>query len=110
MNSTDKRKIQLHKMELDEKYLSRKLLEISQNTPIIVGNIGKYKSKCKCKNKGKAFVHEKAFIKMLRINKRIMRLLIEKDFIKPMGIFGLNLYTIADIEYFIKEKINKHRN
>jgi hypothetical protein len=36
MKSTDKKQIQLHKMELDEKYLSRKLLEISQNTPLIV--------------------------------------------------------------------------
>ena len=109
MNSNIKKQIQLHKMELDEKYLSRKLLEIFQNTPIIIGNIRKYKAKCKGKNKGKAFVHEKALIKMLRINKRIMRLLIEKDFVKPRGIFGLNLYTIADIEYFMKEKINKHR-
>ena len=110
MNYNEKKQIRLHKMELDEKYLSRKLLEISQNTPLIVGNLRKYKAKCKCMNKGKAFVHEKALIKMLRSNKRTMNLLIEKDFVKPMVVFGLNLYTIADIEYFIKEKINKHRN
>lgn len=106
MNSTDKKQIQLHKMELDEKYLSRKLIEISQNTPLIVGNLRKYKAKCKGKNKGKAFVHEKAFIKMLRINNRIMRLLINYDYIKPMGIFSLNIYTVADIEYLVKG-INK---
>lgn len=110
MKSTDKKRIQLHKIELDEKYLSRKLLEISQNAPIIVGNIHKYKLKCKCKNKDKAFVHEKALIKMLKINKRIMRLLIDNDFIKPMGIFGLNLYRIANIEHFLKANINKHIN
>ncbi|MBN2766859.1 MAG: hypothetical protein JXR27_10845 [Paludibacteraceae bacterium] len=102
MKSTDKKQIQLHKMELDEKYLSRKLLEISQNTPLIAGNMKKYKAKYKGKNKGKAFVHEKALIKILRINKRIMRLLIDNDFIKPIGIFSLNLYTIADVEYFVK--------
>jgi hypothetical protein len=110
MNSNIKKQILLHKMELDEKYLSRKLLEIFQNTPIIVGNIRKYKSKCKCKNKGKAFVHEKALIKILRINKRILRLLIDNDFIKPMGIFSLNLFTIADIEHFLKANTNKHIN
>ncbi len=110
MNSNIKKQIQLHKMELDEKYLSRKFLEIFQNTPIIVGNIRKYKSKCKCKNKGKAFVHEKALIKILRINKRILRLLIDNDFIKPMGIFSLNLFTIADIEHFLKANKNKHIN
>jgi len=81
MNSTDKKQIQLHKMELDQKYLSHKLLEISQNTPLIVRNLRKYKAKFKSKNKDKAFVHEKALIKILRINKRIMRLLIEFDFI-----------------------------
>ena len=105
MNSTDKKQIQLHKMELDEKYLSRKLHEISENKTIIMGNIRKYKSKCKGKNKGKAFVHEKALIKMLKINKRIMRLLIDNDFIKPMGVFGLNLFTVADIERFLKNSL-----
>lgn len=115
MNSTNKKQTQLHKMELDEKYLSRKLLEISQNKTIIIGSLRKYKSKCKCKNKGKAFVHEKALIKILRINKRIMRLLIEKDLIKRMDIFGLNLYTVADIELFLRNLIQftntvKHGN
>ena len=110
MNATDKKQIQLHKMELDEKYLSRKILEISQNTPLIVGNLRKYKAKCKCMNKGKAFVHEKALIKILRINKRIMRLLIDNDYIKPMGIFSINLYPMADIERFLKVNINKQRN
>ena len=106
MNSNNKKQAQLHKMELDEKYLSRKLLEISQNTPLIVASLRKYKSRIKEKNKGKAFVHEKALIKMLRINKRIMRLLIEKDFIKPMGIFGLNLFTVADIEHSLKQQFS----
>ena len=102
MNSTDKRQIQLHKMELDEKYLSRKLLEISQNKPLIVANLHKYKSKIKGKNKGKAFVHERAFIKMLKINKRIAKLLVEKELIRCSCIFGFNLFTVADIEHYLK--------
>ena len=110
MNSTDKKQIQLHKMELDEKYLSRKLLEIYQNAPIIMGNFRKYKSKCKCKNKGKALIHQNALIKILRINNRIMRILIEKDLITPISIFSINLYVIADIEHFVKANINMHRN
>jgi len=110
MNSNNKKQAQLHKMELDEKYLSRKLFEISQNTQLIVANLKKYKLKCKGKNKGKALVHEKTLIKILRINKQIMRLLIENDFIPCMDIFGLNLFTIADIEHFMKANINKHRN
>ena len=104
MNSTDKRKIQLHKIELDEKYLSRKLVEISQNTPIIVGNLRKYKAKCKGKNKGKAFVHEKAFIKILKINKRIAKLLVEKELIRCSCIFGFNLFTVSEIETFIRKR------
>jgi len=102
MKSTNNKQIQHHKMELDEKYLSRKLLEISQNMPFIHENLRKYKSKIKGKNKGKAFVHKKAFIKMLKINVRIARLLNEKDLIKRFDIFGLNVYTIADIELFLR--------
>ena len=102
MNSTDKKQIQLHKMELDEKYLSRKLLEISQNKPLIVDNLRKYKAKCKGKYKGKAFVHEKAFIKMLKINKRIAKLLVENEHIKCSCIFELNLYTVSEIEAFLQ--------
>lgn len=110
MKSIDKKQIQLHKMELDEKYLSRKILEISQNKTIIVRNIRKYKSKCKCKNKSKALIHEKALIKILRINKRIMLLLIENDLIPCMDIFGLNIFMITDIEHFLKSTIKKHIN
>ena len=108
MNSIDKKHAQLHKMDLDEKYLSRKLLGISQNNMIIIGSIRKYKSKCMCKNKGKALIHEKALIKILRINKRIMRLLIEKDLIPRINIFGLNLYTMADVEQFLKKNNSIH--
>lgn len=39
-----------------------------------------------------------------------MWLLIDNDLITPMSIFGINLYAIADIEYFVKVKIKKHRN
>lgn len=102
MNATDKNQARLHKMELDEKYLSRKLLGIAENAPIIRSNLRKYKLKSKTKNKGKLFVHEKALIKMLRINKRVMRLLIEKELIQCLNISGLNIYTVADIEHFLK--------
>jgi len=101
MNASDKKQAQLHKLELDEKYLSRKLLEVAENAPIIRSNLRKYKLKSKTKNKGKLFVHEKALIKMLRINKRIMRLLVEKELIQYMNISGLNIYTVADIERFL---------
>ncbi|MCK9311464.1 MAG: hypothetical protein WCR12_06270 [Dysgonamonadaceae bacterium] len=101
MNASDKKQARLHKMELDEKYLSRKLLEVAENAPIIRSNLRKYKLKSKTKNKGKLFVHEKALIKMLRINKRIMRLLVEKELIQYMNISGLNIYTVADIERFL---------
>jgi len=96
-------------MELDEKHLSRKLLVIAENTPIIYENLRKYKSKIKGKHKGKAFLHKKAFIKMLKINVRIERLLNEKDLIKRMDIFRLNIYTIADIELFLRNNKSIHK-
>jgi len=101
MNASDKKQARLHKMELDEKYLSRKLLEVAENAPIIRSNLRKYKLKSGTKNKGYLFVHEKALIKMLRINKRIMRLLVEEELIQYMNISSLNIYTVADIERFL---------
>ena len=109
MNSNNKRQTQLYKMELDEKYLSRKLLEIAKNTQLIRSNLRKYKLKFKTKNKGKLFVHEKAFVKILRINTRIARLLVEKDLIPRMDIFGLNLYTVTDIEHFLRNNNSTHK-
>jgi len=102
MNTTNKKQAQLHQMELDEKYLSRKLVEIADNKPVIISNVRKYKQNSRLKNKEKLLVHEKALIKMLKINVRITRLLVEKDYVKPMHIFGFNLYTIAEIERFLK--------
>lgn len=107
MNATDKKQAQLHQMGLDEKYLSRKLVKIAENAPIIRSNLRKYKLKSKTKNKGKLFIHEKALIKILRINKRVMRLLVEKDLIPYMSICGLKIYTLADIERFLKSNNSK---
>lgn len=110
MNSTDKRKIQLHKMELDEKYLSRKLTEIIKNDQIIRSNLKRYKNKFKVKNKKKLFVLEKALIKILVINRRTLRLLIQSDFIAYNDLFGVYLFTVKDVEYFLSTTIKKHRN
>ncbi len=46
---------------------------------------------------------------MLKINVRIERLLNEKDLIKRMDIFGLNIYIIADIEQFLKNNKSIHK-
>lgn len=109
MNSADKRKIQHHKMELDEKYLSRKLLEMAECKPVIRSNLRKYKLKFRIKNKQKILVHEKAFIRMLKINARVARLLKEKDLIKCMYISGVNIYTIADIEHFLRNNKSRYK-
>ena len=96
-------------MELDEKYLTRKLLEIAENTPVIRLNLRKYKLKFRIKNKQKILVHEKTFIRMLKINARVARLLKEKDLIKCMYISGVNIYSIADIEFFLKLNNSRHK-
>jgi hypothetical protein len=110
MNSTDKKQIQLHKMELDEKYLSRKLTEIIMNNQIIRSNLKRYKNKFKVKDKKKLFILEKALIKILAINRRTLRLLIQSDFIECNDLFGVSLFTVKDIEYFLNTTIKKHRN
>lgn len=61
------------------------------------------------KEKFDLLVHQKAFVKMLKINVRIERLLNEKDLIKRMDIFGINIYTIADIELFLRNNKSIHK-
>ena len=110
MDSKQKRKIQLHKLELDEKYLSRKLTEMVEKLPIISQNLKLYKQKFKVQDSNKLLIHEKALIKTLAINRRTLKLIIEHDLVSFMDLFGLKIYSIRDVEYFLKISIKKHRN
>ena len=69
MNSEQKRKIQLHKQELDENYLTRKLEEMGEKLPVICQNLKLYKHKFKVWDKSKLLIHEKTLIKTLVINR-----------------------------------------
>lgn len=100
MDSKQKRKIQLHKLELDEKYLSRKLTEMVEKLPIISQNLKLYKQKFKVRDKSKLLIHEKALIKILAINRRTLKLIIEHDLVSSMDLFGLKIYYIQDVECF----------
>lgn len=101
MSSTDKKQIQLHKQKLDEKYLSRKLTEIIENTPIIAQNFKQYEKKFNVRDKSKLLIHGKALIKILLINQRTLKLLVEQDLIGYMDLFGLRIYLVKDIQYFL---------
>ena len=110
MVSNQKRKIQLHKQELDENYLTRKLAEMGEKLPIISQNLKLYKQKFKVQDSNKLLIHEKALIKTLVINRRTLKLLIEHDLVSFMDLFGLKIYYIQDVECFLKIYIKKHRN
>ncbi len=97
MKTAEQNKIKLHKMELDQKYIARKLEEISKNNPIIFSNLRKFKSKCKTKYKYKIFTHEKHLIKLLKINQRTLRLLRDEEYIKHFELVGINIYVLSDI-------------
>ena len=110
MNSEQKRKIQLHKQELDENYLTRKLMELYEKLPIISQNLKLYKQKFKVQDSNKLLIHEKALIKTLAINRRTLKLIIEHDLVSFMDLFGLKIYYIQDVECFLKIYIKKHSN
>lgn len=105
MDSKQKRKIQLHKLELDENYLIRKLTEMNKKLPIISQNLKLYKQKFNVRNTSKLLIHEKALIKILAINRRTLKLIIEHDLIRCMDLFGLKIYSIPDVECFLKKSI-----
>lgn len=108
MNSNNKNQVQLHKMELDEKYLSQKLLEISKNSPIILSNLRKFKSKCKTKYKYRILTHEKHVINLLKICQRTLRLLLEEEYIRHTELFGISIYVLSDIYNFLRTN-NKYQ-
>lgn len=110
MNSEQKRKIQLHKQELDEKYLTRKLAEMGEKLPVICQNLKLYKQKFKVRDKSKLLIHEKALIKILAINRRTLKLINGHDLISFMDLFRLKIYAARDVENFLNEKINKRTN
>ena len=109
MNRIQK-KIQLHKQELDENYLTRKLEEMGEKLPVICQNLKLYKQKFKVQDSNKLLIHEKALIKTLAINRRTLKLIIEHDLVSFMDLFGLKIYYIQDVECFLKIYIKKHRN
>jgi len=108
MNSTDKKQAQLHKMVLDEKYIARKLVEISKSSPLIFSNLRKFKSKCKTNYKYRIFTHEKHLIKLLKINQRTLRLLREEEYIRHSELFGISFYVLSDIYNFLRAN-NKYQ-
>jgi hypothetical protein len=95
-------------MELDEKYIVQKLVEISKNSPIILSNLRKFKSKCKTKYKYRIFTHEKHLIKLLKINQRTLRLLLEKECIRRAELVGISIYILSDIYNFLRTN-NKYQ-
>ncbi len=110
MDSKQKRKIQLHKLELDENYLIRKLTEMNKKLPSISHNLKLYKQKFKVRDKSKLLIHEKALIKILAINRRTLKLINGHDLISCMDLFRLKIYAARDVENFLNENINKHTN
>lgn len=111
MKSTDKEKIKLRKIELDQKYIARKLEEISMNSPIIYSNLRKFKSKFKTNYKYRIFTHEQHFIKLLKINQRTARLLRENEYIRFSNISGITIFVLSDIYNFLRNnsKYQKRR-
>jgi len=110
MNSEQKRKIQLHKQELDENYLTRKFAEMGEKLPSISHNLKLYKQKFNVRDKSKLLIHEKALIKILAINRRTLKLIIKHDLVSCMDLFRLKIYSALDVENFLNENINKHTN
>lgn len=109
MKTTEQNKIKLRKMELDQKYIIRKLVEISKNSPIIFSNLRKFKSKCKTNYKYRIFTHEKHLIKLLKINQRTLRLLRDEEYIRYSDFFGFSIYVLSDIYNFLRSNNKYHK-
>ena len=97
----------LHKKQLDEKYLEKQLLYISQNKSVILFTIRKLKRKSKYKSSN-TLIQTNNLIKLLKINQRTLRLLRDEEYIKHSELFGISIYVLSDIYNFLRAN-NKYQ-
>jgi len=105
MTPEERYQAKLHKKQLDEKYLEKQLLKISENKSEILLKIRKLKRKYKSSN---TLIQTNNLIKLLKINQRTLRLLRDEEYIKHSELFGISIYVLSDIYNFLREN-NKYQ-
>ncbi len=100
MNSTNLSTYQrkIRQKALDEMYLNRKIVILNRNRKQILNRLYKYKYQRKEKDKHRYFlIPEDTAIRLLKINKRTIRLLTDYEYLKNSIPFSYTAYEYSEL-------------
>lgn len=98
LNTYQKRKHQEH---LDEIYLEKQLVFLANNKTEILFDIRQYRKK-HFNSYRNHFVHSRTVVKLLKANKRTIRLLSSYKYISSFALCTHLLFNLTDVRDFIK--------
>lgn len=90
-----------HQQALDEFYLEKQLVFLSQHKTEILFDIREYRKK-HFNSYRNHFVHSRTVIKLLKANKRTTRLLASYKYISSFALCTHLLFNLTDVRDFIK--------
>ena len=96
-----KYQLKKHREVLDEKYLDKQLIILTKNKAEILFDIRQYQKK-HFNSYRNHFVHSRTVIKLLKANKRTIRLLASYKYISSFALCNNLLFNLTDISDFIK--------
>lgn len=96
-----KYQLKKHRELLDEKYLVKQLVFLTQNKTQILFDIRQYRKKHFNSDRNH-FVHSRTVVKLLNTNKRTIRLLASNKYISSFALCSHLLFNLTDVRDFIK--------
>ena len=90
-----------HQQALDEIYLEKQLVFLSQHKTEILFDIRQYQKK-HFNSYRNHFVHSRTVVKLLQSNKRTIRLLASNKYISSFALCNHMLFNLTDVRDFIK--------
>ncbi len=96
-----KYQLKKHREVLDEKYLEKQLVFLTDNKTEILFDIRQYQKK-HFNSYRNHFVHSRTVVKLLKTNKRTIRLLASYKYISSFALCSHILFNLTDLRDFIK--------
>lgn len=90
-----------HREALDEKYLEKQIVFLTDNKTEILFDIRQYQKK-HFNSYRNHFVHSRTVVKLLQSNKRTIRLLASNKYISSFALCNNLLFNLTDVRDFIK--------
>lgn len=90
-----------HQQALDEIYLEKQLVFLTDNKTEILFDIREYRKK-HFNSYRNHFVHSRTMVKLLNTNKRTIRLLATNKYISSFALYNNLPFNLTDVRDFIK--------